>query len=282
MHAAAGILTTRGGMTSHAAVVARGMGKTCVVGAGEITVDEATASRSARRASRPARATGSRSTGRRARSSSARSPTRPSEVLQVALEKSARRRRRRPIYRAFERILVVGRQAPAPRRPRQRRHADRRDAWPSCSAPRASASAARSTCSSRRRRILAVREMILAESAEGRRKALAKILPDAARRTSSGIFREMGPRPVTIRLLDPPLHEFLPERGRARSRRTAAELEGPARAAARARAAAPRDEPDARPPRLPARASRTRRSTRCRSARSSRPRPRSQRAGGQP
>ena len=49
MHAAVGILTTRGGMTSHAAVVARGMGKTCIVGAGDITVDHRTA-RSARRA----------------------------------------------------------------------------------------------------------------------------------------------------------------------------------------------------------------------------------------
>ena len=50
MHAAAGILTTRGGTTSHAAVVARGMGKTCVVGAGEITVDEAQGGSGARRA----------------------------------------------------------------------------------------------------------------------------------------------------------------------------------------------------------------------------------------
>jgi pyruvate,orthophosphate dikinase len=59
------------------------------------------------------------------------------------------------------------------------------------------------------KRILAVREMILAESAEGRRAALGKILP-MQKEDFVGIFREMGERPVTIRLLDPPLHEFLP------------------------------------------------------------------------
>jgi len=58
-------------------------------------------------------------------------------------------------------------------------------------------------------RILAVREMILAEDVAGRRAALAKILP-MQREDFLGIFREMGERPVTIRLLDPPLHEFLP------------------------------------------------------------------------
>ena len=63
-------------------------------------------------------------------------------------------------------------------------------------------------------RIDAVREMILADNEQGRMQALAKLLPDAAARTSSGIFREMNGLPVTIRLLDPPLHEFLPALGR--------------------------------------------------------------------
>src|SRR6202158_5136063 len=71
-------------------------------------------------------------------------------------------------------------------------------------------------------RILAVREMILAESAEGRRKALAENLP-MQREDFVGIFREMGHRPVTIRLLDPPLHEFLPNEDSA-IEKTAAEL----------------------------------------------------------
>ncbi|MGH9367846.1 MAG: putative PEP-binding protein, partial [Thermoanaerobaculia bacterium] len=75
------------------------------------------------------------------------------------------------------------------------------------------------------KRILAGREMILAESAEGRRAALARILP-MQRQDFAGIFREMGGRPVTIRLLDPPLHEFLPNEEEALAR-TAAELKVP-------------------------------------------------------
>jgi pyruvate,orthophosphate dikinase len=71
-------------------------------------------------------------------------------------------------------------------------------------------------------RILAVREMILAETVEGRRAALEKILP-MQREDFVGIFREMGDRPVTIRLLDPPLHEFLPNEDSA-LKKTAAEL----------------------------------------------------------
>jgi len=71
-------------------------------------------------------------------------------------------------------------------------------------------------------RILAVREMILAETAEGRRAPLERILP-MQRDDFLGIFREMGERPVTIRLLDPPLHEFLPNEEPALSK-TAAEL----------------------------------------------------------
>jgi pyruvate,orthophosphate dikinase len=72
------------------------------------------------------------------------------------------------------------------------------------------------------KRILAVREMILAETVEGRRAALQKILP-MQRQDFVGIFREMGERPVTIRLLDPPLHEFLPNEEGALAK-TAADL----------------------------------------------------------
>ena len=75
------------------------------------------------------------------------------------------------------------------------------------------------------KRIVAVREMILAETAEERRAALAKILP-MQREDFVGIFREMGERPVTIRLLDPPLHEFLPH-DEDTMQRTAADLKVP-------------------------------------------------------
>src|SRR6185369_17609806 len=72
------------------------------------------------------------------------------------------------------------------------------------------------------KRIMTVREMILAETIEQRRAALAKILP-MQREDFLGIFREMRERPVTIRLLDPPLHEFLPHDDATMSR-TAADL----------------------------------------------------------
>jgi pyruvate,orthophosphate dikinase len=77
------------------------------------------------------------------------------------------------------------------------------------SAPRASACAAPSTCSSSGR-IIAVREMILAETRPGRREALAKLLP-MQRSDFTELFEVMAGLPVTIRLLDPPLHEFLPQ-----------------------------------------------------------------------
>ena len=76
------------------------------------------------------------------------------------------------------------------------------------------------------KRIVAVREMILAETPEQRRRALAKILP-MQREDFAGIFREMAGRPVTIRLLDPPLHEFLPHDDET-IERTAKELNVPA------------------------------------------------------
>jgi pyruvate,orthophosphate dikinase len=219
MNAAAGILTTRGGMTSHAAVVARGMGKTCVVGAGEITVDEHGGQVQARNLSAKEGdwisidgTTGEVVLGKIA--------TRPSEVLQVALEKSLAPEKA-PVYRAFEKILSWA--------DKRRRLGVRANADTPTDARVAVVFGAEGIGLCRtehmffeERRILAVREMILAESAEGRRKALAKILP-MQRQDFVGIFREMGGRPVTIRLLDPPLHEFLPSEDAA-VEKTAAEL----------------------------------------------------------
>ena len=220
MNAAAGILTTRGGMTSHAAVVARGMGKTCVVGAGEINVDEHAGHVRARNLSAKEGdwisidgTTGEVVLGKIA--------TRPSEVLQVALEKSLSPEKA-PVYRAFEQILTWADQ--------RRRLGVRANADTPTDARVAVVFGAEGIGLCRtehmffeERRILAVREMILAESAEGRRKALAKILP-MQREDFVGIFREMGERPVTIRLLDPPLHEFLPNEDSA-IEKTAAQLQ---------------------------------------------------------
>jgi pyruvate,orthophosphate dikinase len=219
MHAAVGILTTRGGMTSHAAVVARGMGRTCVVGAGEITVDE---ERHEVRAKALSAKEGDWISvdGTSGEVMLGRIATRPSEVLQVALEKSLPPDKA-PVYRAFERILSWA--------DKRRRLGVRANADTPTDARVAVVFGAQGIGLCRtehmffeEKRILAVREMILAETPEGRRKALAKILP-MQREDFVGIFREMGDRPVTIRLLDPPLHEFLPNEDSA-IEKTAKEL----------------------------------------------------------
>ena len=161
MHAAEGILTTRGGMTSHAAVVARGMGKPCVAGAGALRVD-------LRRADDDG--------GRRRRCEEGdmhhhrrRRPARSSPALVPMVAAGA-------VGRVRDADGMGGRRAPH-EGARQRRHAARRRARRASSAPRASACAAPSTCSSTGERIGAVREMILADDEEGRRAALAKLLP---------------------------------------------------------------------------------------------------------
>jgi pyruvate,orthophosphate dikinase len=219
MNAAVGILTTRGGMTSHAAVVARGMGKTCVVGAGEITVDAAHGQVRARGLS--ARelewisidgSTGEVILGQL--------PTQPSEVLQVVLQKSMPLEKS-DVASAFTRLLSW---ADARRRLGVRANADTPE---DARVARLFGAEGIGLCRTEHmffeeKRILAVREMILAESQEHRRAALAKILP-MQREDFLGIFREMAGRPVTIRLLDPPLHEFLPKEEQA-VRRTAEDL----------------------------------------------------------
>jgi pyruvate,orthophosphate dikinase len=222
MHAAAGILTLRGGMTSHAAVVARGMGKVCVVGAGEIEVD---LPRKEVRSKNLKAAEGDWMSidGTAGEVIVGKLPTQPSEVLQVViegkipLEKSS-------VSQAFTRILTW---ADERRRLGIRANADTpHDAR----VARLFGAEGIGLCRTEHMffedgRIGAVREMILAETIEQRRAALAKILP-MQREDFLGIFREMGERPVTIRLLDPPLHEFLPHDD-ATMARTAAELKVP-------------------------------------------------------
>jgi pyruvate,orthophosphate dikinase len=219
MHAAAGILTTRGGATSHAAVVARGMGKTCVVGAGDIIVDDA------RREVRAKDLKASEGDwisidGTTGEVILGQLPTRPSEVLQVALEKTLKPEQS-AVYQGFHRVLKWA--------DKRRRLGVRANADTPTDARVAVVFGAEGIGLCRtehmffeEKRILAVREMILAETVEGRRAALAKILP-MQRQDFVGIFREMGERPVTIRLLDPPLHEFLPNEDEALAK-TAAEL----------------------------------------------------------
>jgi pyruvate,orthophosphate dikinase len=190
MHAAQGVLTTRGGMTSHAAVVARGMGKPCVVGCGDARVD----------GQRRQLTTGGRSFGEgdaitldgsTGEVMAGRMPT-------VTPELSG----------AFSELL---RWADQKRRLSVRTNADTpHDA----EVARGFGAEGIGLCRTEHMffepaRILAVRELILASSAEQRSRALAKLQP-VQRADFEGLFRAMDGLPVTIRLLDPPLHEFLP------------------------------------------------------------------------
>ena len=219
MHAAAGILTTRGGATSHAAVVARGMGKTCVVGAGEITVDLARKEVRARNL-KASEGDWMSIDGTAGEVLLGKLPTQPSEVLQVVLEGTIPLEKS-SVTQAFLRILTW---ADERRRLGIRANADTpHDAR----VARLFGAEGIGLCRTEHmffeeKRIGAVREMILAETIEQRRTALAKILP-MQREDFLGIFREMGERPVTIRLLDPPLHEFLPHDDETMAR-TAADL----------------------------------------------------------
>jgi pyruvate,orthophosphate dikinase len=202
MHAAKGILTTRGGMTSHAAVVARGMGRACVAGAGDLRIDYAAQTLTVRdhvvNAGEIITINGS--TGE----------VMLGEVPTIQPELSD------------EFATLMG-WADAVRTMGVRANAD---------TPADARTARRfgaegiGLCRTEHmffdgERIIAVREMIMADDGEGRRRALAKLLP-MQRGDFIELFRIMEDRPVTIRLLDPPLHEFLPK--------TEAEMQDVARA----------------------------------------------------
>ena len=191
MHAAEGIFTTRGGMTSHAAVVARGMGKPCVSGAGGVRVDyqAGTLTAGGRVLHKGDVITIDGSTG---------------EVLAGAVAM-----RQPEMSGDFATLMQWADEA---RRLKVRANAE----------TPADARAARSfgaegigLCRTEHMffdedRIVAVREMILADTEAGRRAALAKLLP-MQRSDFVELFKIMQGLPVTIRLLDPPLHEFLPK-----------------------------------------------------------------------
>jgi pyruvate,orthophosphate dikinase len=191
MHAAQGIMTTRGGMTSHAAVVARGWGRPCVAGAGDLIIDYATKT-----------LTSGRSTLREGDVVSLNGTT--GEIIEGAVALSSAELS--ADFRRFmgwvdeHRALGVRTNADTP--------ADAKVA-------RELGAEGIGLCRTEHmffdeRRILEMRRMILSESPAEKRSALAALLP-FQRDDFAGIFRAMDGLPVTIRLLDPPLHEFLPQ-----------------------------------------------------------------------
>jgi pyruvate,orthophosphate dikinase len=205
MAAARGFLTSTGGMTSHAAVVGRGMGKPAVVGCSEINVDEENKRFSAGESTycEGDFISIDGSTGKVLHGDV---PLADSEIIQVV--RGNRRPEDSPNYRAFATFLSW---ADRVRALRVRANADTPE-----DARIAVAFGAEGIGLCRTEhmffapgRIPVVQEMILARDAAGRAGALERLLP-MQREDFTGILRAMGERPVTIRLLDPPLHEFLP------------------------------------------------------------------------
>jgi pyruvate,orthophosphate dikinase len=206
MNAAEGILTARGGMTSHAALVARQMGRVCVAGCGDLVIDY------------PAH--GMTVKGRTIKEGDwisidgttgevieGKIDTRPSEVLQVLIEKTLPAGKA-PVYQTFAKVMAW---ADKHRTLRIRTNADQPDQSRNAVAFGAEGIG---LCRTEHMffgegKIGPMREMILADTLEERKAALAKLLP-LQRRDFEGIFEAMAGRPVTIRTIDPPLHEFLP------------------------------------------------------------------------
>jgi pyruvate,orthophosphate dikinase len=206
--AARAVLTARGGMTSHAAVVARGMGKCAIVGCKDIAVD---ADRKLFSVNGAQVVEGDWLTldGATGRVFAGDLSTIPSEVVRVT--SGTLSPAQAPLYRSYADLLGW---ADEVRRLRVRANADTpRDAR----IARSFGAEGIGLCRTEHMffegdRITAMREMIVAREEGGRRRALANLLP-MQRADFEGIFEAMDGLPVTIRLLDPPLHEFLPHGG---------------------------------------------------------------------
>ncbi len=206
MIAAEGILTAKGGVSSHAALVARQMGKVCVCGASALQIDYE---------KRTITADGTvynegdylSINGTMGNVYAGQIPTAPSEIVQVLIEKTLDPAKSQT-YQMFKKLMDWCSKVT---RLHVRANADQPD-----QAANAIAFGARGIGLCRTEhmffggnRIDAMREMILAESLEDRKKALAKLMP-YQRDDFAGIFRELKGFPTIIRTLDPPLHEFLP------------------------------------------------------------------------
>ncbi|PKQ27898.1 MAG: pyruvate, phosphate dikinase [Candidatus Anoxymicrobium japonicum] len=213
MDAAEGFLTQFGGATSHAALVARQMGKVCIVGCGTLDIDY---EKKVVRILSP----GGESVeikegdwlsidGTAGEVYLGKIETSPSEVEQVLINGTLEPEDSL-VYQQFARLLAW-----ADERARMNIRANADTSGQSEQGVAFGAEGI-GLCRTEHMffggdRILAVRQMILSDSVEGRKEALDKIFP-MQKDDFAGIFRVMAPRPVTIRLLDPPLHEFLPHK----------------------------------------------------------------------
>jgi pyruvate, orthophosphate dikinase len=206
MNASQGILTARGGMTSHAALVGRQMGKVCIVGCNALEINYR--KREMRAGDRLVKEGDWISLdGTSGQVFLGQIPTQPSQILRVLVEKTLAPEASQ-IYQDYAALMSW---ADEHRRLGIRTNADQPD-----QAATAIAFGAQGIGLTRTEhmffqgnRIDAVREMILAEDRAGREKALLSLLP-MQKEDFKGIFRVMHGMPVTIRTLDPPLHEFLP------------------------------------------------------------------------
>jgi len=208
MNAAQGILTARGGMTSHAALVARQMGKVCVAGCEALLIDyKARAMRITGRGEVVREGDFVSLDGSTGEVFLGQIATTPSEVVRVLIERTLAPARA-PVYRLYAQLMKWADQA---RRLGVRANADQPDQGANALAFGAEGVG---LCRTEHMffgegKIGPMRETILAGTVEERRAALAKLLP-LQRADFAGLFRAMNGRPVTIRTLDPPLHEFLP------------------------------------------------------------------------
>jgi pyruvate, orthophosphate dikinase len=207
MKAAQGILTAVGGVSSHAALVSRQMGKVCIVGAGELDIDygKGTVAVNGQIVHENEDVSIDGFTGE---VFVGRIDTKDSEVDQVLVRKSLAPEKAKT-YRLFKQVMDWAED--------YRKLGVRTNADTPAMAEEAIAFGAEGIGLCRTEHmffdhILEMREMILAETTEARERALEKLLP-FQRTDFAGLFRAMNGRPVTIRLLDPPLHEFLPHGG---------------------------------------------------------------------
>ncbi len=208
MNAAEGILTARGGMTSHAALVARQMGKVCVAGCGSLKVNYRKRTIGVEGKDVLVKEGDYISIdGTTGEVIMGKLETKPSEVIQVLINKTMEPKDS-PVFQTYQSLMTW---ADKVRRLKIRTNADQPD-----QAANAMAFGAEGIGLCRTEhmffggdRIMAVRKMIVSDTVEERKAALAELLP-LQREDFAGIFETMKGNPTTIRTLDPPLHEFLP------------------------------------------------------------------------